>query len=73
MIRLGDIVVDEVTGFSGMATARIEYLTGCVQYKVQPMGLFEGKIVESEWLDAQRLDEVDFADAKALSNGPPGG
>lgn len=35
-IKLGTKVIDTVTGFTGTATSRIEYMTGCTQYGVAP-------------------------------------
>lgn len=33
-IKLGDKVKDKISGLSGIATARTEFLNGCVQYTV---------------------------------------
>lgn len=33
-IKLGDKVKDTITGFIGVAVARIEYINGCIQYNV---------------------------------------
>ena len=51
MINLGDKVKDSITGFKGIAIARIEYLNGCISYEVRPVkgGLF----LEAEWIDEQ--------------------
>ncbi len=54
-IKLGTKVTDSITGFSGVAIARTEYLYGCVLVQVQPTGLHEGKPVESQNFDEQRL------------------
>lgn len=35
-IKLGTKVVDKVTGFEGIATSRVEYINGCIQYGVTP-------------------------------------
>lgn len=35
-IKLGTKVIDKVTGFTGIATSRVEYINGCVQYGVTP-------------------------------------
>lgn len=34
MVNLGDKVTDSVTGFTGIATQRTTYLTGCDQIRV---------------------------------------
>ncbi len=36
MINLGDRVKDMVTGFTGIAVHRYEYLSGCARISVQP-------------------------------------
>jgi hypothetical protein len=55
-IQLGSKVKDRVTGFSGIATARIEYITGCVQYAVTPDSLQDGLPIDNQWFDECRLD-----------------
>ena len=57
-MKLGDVATDTITGFTGIAVSRIEYLTGCIQWKLQPQGLKDGKIIEGEWLDEVRLKVV---------------
>lgn len=59
-LELGSIQRDKITGFEGIVTARIEYLTGCVQYKLTPQSLTrEGAIREDQWFDEVRLAAVD--------------
>ncbi len=63
MIKLGVTVKDLVTGFKGIATSRVEYLNGCVQYYVQPglteKQLADGKFPDGAYVDHQRLIVVD--------------
>jgi hypothetical protein len=66
MIELGTRVKDSITGFSGVATARTEYLYGCVRVAVEPTELKDGKPIESVWFDEQRLAK----DSPAQSGGP---
>jgi len=54
-LRLGDQATDKMTGFSGTVIARIEYITGCVQYQIQPYGIIDGKRIEPLWFDEMRL------------------
>ena len=56
MLTLGQEAKDRITGFTGVLIGRIEYLNGCVQYLVQPKKLINGKVVDSVWVDVQRLD-----------------
>lgn len=52
--ELGGVVKDIVTGFSGVITARAEYLTGCMQYSVTSKTLQSGNVI-SGWFDEDRL------------------
>lgn len=55
-IRLGMHITDRVTGLSGVAMAKVEYLTGCTQFCVQPRGLKDdGKQHDGIYLDWQRF------------------
>lgn len=57
MIQLGEKVRDTVTGFEGIAVARLEYLNGCVQYCVQPPAK-DNKVEEGTWVDEAQLQAV---------------
>jgi len=57
-IKLGNKVRDKVTGYEGVATARVEYLNGCVQYCVKPKVGSDGKMPEPEYIDVQQLEVV---------------
>jgi hypothetical protein len=52
---LGKTVRDELSGFGGVVTGHVEYLTGCNQCLVQPRCKDDGGFVESQWLDDDRL------------------
>ena len=54
-IELGNIVKDVVTGFKGVAVARVEYLNGCIQIGVKPKVLKPGTYPETEYIDIQQL------------------
>jgi hypothetical protein len=58
MITLGQKVKDKISGFTGIATARIEYLNGCVQYCVSPKTDKDGKRPDAEWFDDAILEVV---------------
>lgn len=65
-IKLGSKVIDSITGFAGVATARTEYLNGCIRIGLQaPVGK-DGKIPDTEWFDEQRLTTK----SKAKRGGP---
>ena len=59
MIKLGDRVREDISGYEGVVVARSEYLWGCVTYWVKAEGLDkDGKPHEGEWFDAERLTPV---------------
>jgi len=60
MNMLRKIVKDVVTGYTGVAVARIEYATGCFQYQIQPQTLNEkGEPLEGKWFDVSRVELVE--------------
>jgi len=62
MIKLGDKVKDVVTGYTGIATAKTEYLNGCVQMTVTPKQSAEQRkndgYPEGIKLDIEQLKKV---------------
>ncbi len=74
---LGSRLKDKVTGFSGIALCVSFYMTGCVQYGLQPSRLKEdGGVPDWEWFDEDRLiqeSESLFMPAKDPANARPGG
>jgi hypothetical protein len=58
-IKLGSLVKDNITGFEGVATSRVEYLNGCVHVQIQPKTVGkDGKPTESQYFDEQRVELV---------------
>lgn len=70
-VELGTVVQDRFTGFRGLATARTEYLYGCVRVFVEPQTLHQGKPLEGQWFDEQRLSEASEAKAGGPAPAPP--
>ena len=70
MIQLGNQVEDVITGFTGIATAKVEYINGCTQFCVTPKSR-DGKMPDGEYFDHQRLRFV--AEALALPSSDTGG
>ena len=66
-IELGQVATDKLTGFTGTVIAKIEYVTGCIQYQLKPHGLRDGKTIPAEWFDEWCLGVAD-----ANSGGPVG-
>lgn len=54
-IKLGARVRDVVTGFTGIATAQVTYLNGCVQFCVTPPVDKDGVMRDGQYIDHQRL------------------
>ncbi len=64
---LGKTLRDRITGFTGIVTGHVEYLTGCNQCLLTPP-MRDGKRMEAEWFDVQRLEDTGAA-AIVLDNG----
>ena len=71
MIKLGTEVKDRITGFEGIATSRVEYLTGCTQIGIPSPVDKDGKVPEIVYLDESRLDGTDLQAKTSVKN--PGG
>lgn len=54
-IQNGDEVKDHITGFKGVVTSIIEYLTGCDQAFVQPSAGKDGAWRDGRWIDLPSL------------------
>lgn len=69
-IALGDKATAAITGFTGIVTARVDYLTGCSQLCIQPQGLDDkGQPFESRYFDEPYCDLVE---AGVVINRTPG-
>ncbi len=53
-IDMGVSVTDCLTGFAGIVSGRVEYITGCNQYLVSGKAA-KGKSGEALWFDENRL------------------
>jgi valyl-tRNA synthetase len=75
-VKLGSKVKDSLTGFTGIATARTEWLYGCTRIAIEPQELHDGKPIETQWFDEQRVEVVledkpkVSKDSSATSGGP---
>ena len=58
MIQLGQEVKDCITGFTGIATARVEYLNGCIQICVKPKMVKPGEMPEGQYIDDEQLEVI---------------
>lgn len=57
-MEFGDRVKDIVTGFEGVMLGRCEYMTGCTQVLVVPGVDKDGKRLDGEWFDVDRVTVV---------------
>ena len=53
---LGKKGKDKITGFTGILTARCEFLTGCNRYCIQPQELKDGKPIDSIYFDEAQIE-----------------
>ena len=57
MMTLGDYVVDTISGFAGVVTARTVYLNGNVKVCVEACELDQGKPITEVGLDESRCEQ----------------
>lgn len=58
VIELGDQVKSRVTGFEGIAVARLVHLNGCDRILIQPKVQKDQKMPESYYVDLTEVDIV---------------
>lgn len=71
-IKFGDRVKDTITGFEGFVTAKVEYITGCIQWEITPATLKDGVPQSTWWIDEKRVVLVSKAE-DAVTSSPTGG
>jgi hypothetical protein len=70
-IKLGNEVRCKVTGLKGIATAKVYYINGCVQFCVTPRALND-EYPKSTYLDVKQLEYVgEGVEISALETGGP--
>lgn len=73
-IKLGEKYRDTISGFEGVATARTEYLYGCVRIVLEGGGLKEDGTPKDCYFDEQRLERLDTSrPARTATSGGPQG
>ena len=73
MIELGKRYLDKITGFTGIATGWVTYITGCNQVLLQPRVNEKNEVSDGRWFDEQRLEEPLGYDKVTLINGNASG
>lgn len=58
LYQRGVYVTDRITGFKGCIVSRLDSITGCNRYYVEPQVDKDGKHVDGMWIDEHAL-EVD--------------
>lgn len=66
--ELGFSYVDRITGFTGVATGYVSYITGCNQVYLTPRIDADGKQRDGAWMDEQRLERA-VSEQIVLDNG----
>lgn len=68
-IELGCLYEDRITGFRGVATGHVDYISGCNQVLLTPrIGDNQGQN-EATWFDIQRVRRIDGVSRIVLDNG----
>lgn len=65
-VNIGDAVKDEVSGFSGIATARAEYLHGVPKVLITPVNRECVIYPAEEWINEDRLIVIDKKSRKGI-------
>lgn len=58
MITLGSMVRDKITGLTGIAVCRTDWLHGCCRIGVQSQQLHDGKPIDPQYFDEPQLEVV---------------
>lgn len=69
---LGGTYKDKITGFQGVATGYVEYLTGCSQALLIPTVDDKGQVRDGVWFDVQRLERLEVAVVEIDNGSTPG-
>lgn len=67
---LGFTFKDAITGFTGVATGFIDFISGCSQVALQPKAT-DGKMQDSQWFDVTRLEHVTDVPRVVVGNARP--
>ena len=74
--KLGSEAKDSITGLRGILTARIEYVTGCIQYELTPTKLKDGAPQNNNallWINLGRVVVLKVPVAVKPATKKPGG
>ena len=68
-MKIGATVTDKITGFTGVVTGIVDYISGCSQALVTPRVKPDSAAEDGRWFDLQRLDVDASVPVIALDNG----
>jgi hypothetical protein len=71
-IVLGKTYQDRITGFKGVATGYVQYITGCNQTLLAPRVDDNGGMRDSQWFDEQRCELIDSDQITLDNSASPG-
>lgn len=72
MITLGRTYTDKITGFTGVATGFVQYISGCHQVLLAPRVGEDGALRDSQWFDLQRVAAMDNQIVELDNGATPG-
>lgn len=75
-VKLGDKVKDVITGFEGIATGWLQYIHGCKRLLIAPPVDKDGKLLDGQWFDEQRVELIEAREIPDTTKGAatlPGG
>jgi hypothetical protein len=67
-MKLGQTGRDRITGFVGVATGIVDYISGCNQVLLTPPIDDKGALREAQWFDVQRVEQIAEAPTIRLEN-----
>lgn len=59
---------DKITGFQGVATGYVNYISGCNQVLLAPHVSDDGSMRDSYWFDVQRVEVISGSGTIILHN-----
>jgi len=68
--KLGDLARDIITGFKGIVVCHTKWVTSCDTYGLSPQSLKDGKPINSQHFDVDRIEVVE-RDALKLVGAKP--
>ncbi len=58
-IKLGMKVKDTVSGLTGIAVCKTEWLNGCIRYGIQPPVDKDGKVPDNYYADSEQIEIIE--------------